>query len=88
MDDNKFWDVTIGMGSMNGMENVIGEDEFKRLKGHDVEEVAQLGIHVSQDTGLACGGYEDHQPYCLSLSDFVGGASILVCAIPMGLVSL
>ena len=88
MDDDKFWNVTIGMGSMNGMENVIGEDESKRLKGHDVEGVAQMGIHVSQDTGLACGGYEDQQPCSLSLNDFGGGASILVCAIPMGLVSL
>lgn len=47
-----------------------------------------MDIHVSQDTGLFSGRYEDHQPGSLILSDDGGGTSKFVCTVPLGLVSL
>lgn len=42
---------------------------FEELKSNDTEEVVQISIHVSWDTGIAQGGYEDHQPGSWSLRD-------------------
>lgn len=75
MSNDKVWNVTMGMGSVVGWKSLFGDSEFEGLKGHDVEELAQIGIHVSQETGVAQGGSEDHQPGSLTLNDSEEGAS-------------
>lgn len=42
------------------MKNIVRDNEFKGLKGHDVGQVAQMDFYVSHDTSIAQGGYKDH----------------------------
>lgn len=88
MSNENIWKVTMGMGSMMGIENITGDDEFEGLKDHDIEEVAQMDIHVSQNPGVVPGGYEDHQSGSISISDHGGRTSGLVHAVPINLISL
>lgn len=46
---------------------------FEKLKSNDTEEVVQISIHVSWDTSIAQGVYENHQPCSGSFSDYVVG---------------
>lgn len=88
MSNDNVWHVAMGMGSVVGWKSSFGDGEFEGLKGHAVEELAQMDIRVSQDTGVAQGGYEDDRPGSLTPTDSEEGTPKLVHAVPVGLISL
>ena len=61
------------------MENITGDDELEGLKGYDVEEVAHMDICVSEDTGIAQGDYEDHQPDSTCFRDWGRSQRVSAC---------
>lgn len=79
MSTAKVWNVNYGNGLYSGMENITGDDEVEGLKDYDVEEAADIGIHVSEDAGIAQHGYEDHQPGSICFSDWGRNKRISAC---------
>lgn len=53
---------------------------FEKLESNDAEEVVQISSHVSWDTDIAQGMYEDEQPGSGSLRDY-GVGQIGYCAV-------